>query len=263
MLSCVTHTACIENHQHITCRIASRVLNCQLAVVYPQTDGSVEDDVIASLSYLVARHKFLVRPWPSDASPRQTPLCSTGRHVPLTSFSACPRSQNTQELLHSRASLPSVDAIVKALQELQELCTKEEFGDYCFALTLPKLQDHPRFRDWCGSAGEEGESALSLLLAAALGTHTRELTDQNFPPLQGAGERAPEAVQTAFGGARPSPRGGGGGVGARNRPRRRRRGRPGRRPLAGPTPGTQREEHASLASEAVARASDGAFRSGS
>lgn len=132
-----------------------------------QTDGSVDDSVIASLNYLVSRHKFLVRPSPPPAllapllRPCLAPPFLARLADPPRLSPTFPPNPPPQELLHGRGSLPSVDALVKALHELQPLCGKDEFGDYCFALTLPSLHDHPGFRDWRATPLPPAESSSS------------------------------------------------------------------------------------------------------
>jgi len=61
--------------------------------------------------------------------------------------------QRFLELLESQAESPNVEALVDALEALEEFCTKEEYNELCYVMTLTRLQKHSRYARWTPHRG--------------------------------------------------------------------------------------------------------------
>ena len=58
--------------------------------------------------------------------------------------------------------------LLAAVQEMEDLCSREEFSELCYLMTLPSLQDSPEFAEWTTAAGRRMAVArLDRLLGSA------------------------------------------------------------------------------------------------
>ena len=58
--------------------------------------------------------------------------------------------------------------LLAAVQEMEGLCSREEFSELCYLMTLPSLQDSPEFMEWTAAAGRRTAVArLDRLLGSA------------------------------------------------------------------------------------------------
>ncbi|EKX37220.1 hypothetical protein GUITHDRAFT_155025, partial [Guillardia theta CCMP2712] len=63
------------------------------------------------------------------------------------------RKQQFLELLDDAESRPELPELVKVLKGLEELCSRSEFKELCFFLTLSDLREHGDYRSWTVSRG--------------------------------------------------------------------------------------------------------------
>eukprot|EP00960_Hanusia_phi_P064401 765784-Hanusia_phi.AAC.2 len=75
------------------------------------------------------------------------------------------RKQQFLELLDDVESRPELPELVKVLKALEELCSRSEFKELCFFLTLSDIREHGDYRSWTVSRGryETFQSMLKVL----------------------------------------------------------------------------------------------------